>query len=509
MIKNIITAFDHISQKYPNNFAYDYLGEQATYSELRKKADTLAAHLLKMDLPDKAPVMVYGGQTLDMVVAFLALVKSGHAYIPVDDHSSEDRLLMIQDVAQPPLVIAVDDLPVALENIDVLDKNQLQTIYQIKQPVATTNYVGPDDNFYIIFTSGTTGKPKGVQISHRNLLSFVNWQLADFYFPKGANVLAQAPYSFDLSVMGLYPTLVTGGTLKVLPKDVTENFKALFTTLPKMDLNIWISTPSLVEICLLSPDFNCENYPNLVTFLFCGEELSHKTAANLKKRFAKAHIYNTYGPTETTVAVTGVEITPEILARYDRLPIGYVKSDTDIWIDTTDVDGATADQKQGEIIISGPSVSKGYLNLPEKTHEVFQQSGAWPSYASGDLGYFNDAGLLFYRGRKDFQIKFNGYRIELEELNFFLKQQELVDQGAIVPRYNAGHKVTQLIALVVPRQKSSVDETALTEQIKGDLALHIMPYMMPQRFVFRTELPLSANGKVDIKSLIQEVNAGD
>lgn len=117
--------------------------------------------------------------------------------------------------------------------------------------------------------------------------------------------------------------------------------------------------------------------------------------------------------------------------------------------------------------------------------------------------------MLFYRGRKDFQIKFNGYRIELEELNFFLKQQELVDQGAIVPRYNAGHKVTQLIALVVPRQKSSVDETALTEQIKGDLALHIMPYMMPQRFVFRTELPLSANGKVDIKSLIQEVNAGD
>src|SRR5699024_11228855 len=93
------------------------------------------------------------------------------------------------------------------------------------------------------------------------------------------------------------------------------------------------------------------------------------------------------------------------------------------------------------------------------------------------LGYFNDAGLLFYRGRKDFQIKFNGYRIELEELNFFLKQQEIVDQGAIVPRYNAGHKVTQLIALVVPRQKGEIDEDALTEQIKTDLALHIMPYM--------------------------------
>lgn len=506
MIKNVITAFDKVSQKHPNKFAYDYLGEQHTYHELRVNADRLAAHLLSLNLPKQAPIMVYGGQTFEMVVAFLAAVKAGHAYIPVDDHSSNDRLKMIQEVAQPPLVIAVRPLPVALTDIQVIDQDDLMAItdQEMTAPLAIEQYVSDDDNFYIIFTSGTTGKPKGVQISARNLESFVNWQLADFYFPKHANVLAQAPYSFDLSVMGLYPTLVTGGTLKVLPREITDNFKALFATLPTMDLNIWISTPSLIEICLLVADFDSEHYPDLVIFLFCGEELSHKTAATLKKRFPKSRLYNTYGPTETTVAVTGVEITPAILERYDRLPIGYVKSDTQIW-----VDGAAAVGQQGEIVISGPSVSKGYLNLPEKTAAVFQQKGCWPSYASGDIGFFNDAGLLFYRGRMDFQIKFNGYRIELEELNFFLKQQTIVDQGAIVPRYNQAHKVTQLVALVVPAAGDPEDQQALTTAIKANLAKDIMPYMMPQRFVYRRELPLSANGKVDIKALIQEVNASD
>lgn len=131
MIKNVITAFDKVSQKHPNKFAYDYLGEQHTYHELRVNADRLAAHLLSLNLPKQAPIMVYGGQTFEMVVAFLAAVKAGHAYIPVDDHSSNDRLKMIQEVAQPPLVIAVRPLPVALTDIQVIDQDDLMTTISI------------------------------------------------------------------------------------------------------------------------------------------------------------------------------------------------------------------------------------------------------------------------------------------------------------------------------------------------------------------------------------------
>lgn len=498
MITNIISAIDDIATKTPEQSAYDYLGTNYSYRELVQRANALAELLITKKLPAKAPIIVYGGQQFEMLVAFLAAVKTGHAYIPVDSHSAKERLLMIQDTAHAPLIIAIETLPVALD-IDVIN---LATIQQLT-PVATLKDNLPvqgNDNFYIIFTSGTTGKPKGVQISHDNLLSFVNWLVSDFHWPQQPSVLAQAPFSFDLSVMGLYPTLVTGGTLKALPRAITEDFKQLFATLPQLELGVWISTPSLVEMCLLLKDFNSENYPNLTHFLFCGEELSHKTAATLLARFPEAHVYNTYGPTEATVAVTGVEITPAILEKYERLPIGHVKHDTHIAIKPVD------HTEVGEILISGPSVSKGYLNLPEKTAAAFEKQANLQAYHSGDLGFFGEDDLLFYRGRMDFQIKFNGYRIELEEINFYLRQSPLIKQGVVVPRYNADHRVVQLIAVIAPNE-TTASEKELTKAIKAELTDNIMPYMMPQRFVYRDELPLSANDKVDIKALIQEVNS--
>lgn len=500
MVTNIMTAIDSVAENTPEQSAYDYLGINYSYRELVQRANALAKLLMTKNLPEKAPLIVYGGQQFEMLVAFLAAVKTGHAYIPVDSHSAKERLLMIQDTAHAPLAIAIEPLPVTLPDIDIITLNEIQQL----NPLATlTNNhpVSGADNFYIIFTSGTTGKPKGVQISHNNLLSFVNWMVTDFQWPDQPNVLAQAPFSFDLSVMGLYPTLVTGGTLKALPRAYTEDFKQLFALLPQLNLNVWISTPSLVEICLLLKDFNSENYPELTHFLFCGEELSHKTAAALLARFPQAHIYNTYGPTEATVAVTGVEITPAILEKYDRLPIGYVKKDTSITINKID------HTEIGEVLICGPSVSKGYLNLPEKTAATFEKVGPYSTYHSGDLGFFGEDHLLFYRGRIDFQIKFNGYRIELEEINFYLRQSPLIKQGVVVPRYNADHRVVQLIAIIAPNQTPVAAEKDLTQAIKAELIDNIMPYMMPQRFVYRTELPLSANDKVDIKALIQEVNS--
>ncbi|GEL13294.1 D-alanine--D-alanyl carrier protein ligase [Lapidilactobacillus concavus DSM 17758] len=499
-INNVIDAIDQISATQPDQIAYDYLGTTYTYRQLVQQANTLAFQLDALNLPAKSPIIVYGGQEFEMLVAFLAAVKTGHAYIPVDDHSDKKRLLMIQDTAHSPLVIAIDHLPVDLPDTQVISLEEINLL-NITDEQPHFDAVNGDDNFYIIFTSGTTGKPKGVQISHNNLLSFVNWQLSDFQWPECPNVLAQAPFSFDLSVMGLYPTLTTGGTLKALPKEVTEDFKQLFHYLPQLQLNVWISTPSLVEICLLLKDFDAEHYPTLTHFLFCGEELSHPTAEKLSQRFPAAKIFNTYGPTETCVAVTGIEITPAILAKYSRLPIGRVKADTTITIKPQ------ADEAVGEIMISGPSVSKGYLNLPEKTTAAFDDGQPWRTYHSGDLGFFADDDLLFYRGRMDFQIKFNGYRIELEEINFYLRQSQLIEQGVVVPRYNQEHRVNQLIAFIVPTESPVASENDLTKAIKQELQDNLMPYMIPQRFVYRESLPRSANDKVDIKALILEVNS--
>lgn len=503
MIKDVIKKIDEIATSDPDRIAYDYLGQTNTYGDLKKRSDAWAYKIASLDIPDKAPIMIWGGQNFEMVASFLGCVKSGHAYIPIASYSNAERLTMIQDVSKSEVVLAIDELPdIDLNGVQVVKPDEVEDgNYDIDEK----NFVEDDNNFYIIFTSGTTGKPKGVQISHKNLLSFVNWELTDFDLPENPSFLAQAPYSFDLSVMSLYPALVAGGKLVVLPHDVTQNFAQLFATLPKLQFNVWVSTPSFAQMCFLDRTFDGEHHPDLTHFLFCGEELPHSEAAMLKKKFPNSHIFNTYGPTETTVAVTQVEITDEVLEKYDRLPIGRAKEDTRITIDTSKGDKPG----EGEIIIEGPSVSKGYMNNPEKTEAAFfkKDGDKYLSYRTGDAGFF-DGDMLFYRGRIDFQIKFNGYRIELEEINFYLTKNDLVRYGVAAPKYNKDHTVKQIVAEIELKDgvRRKYSDAELTKLIREDLAKNVMPYMIPQRYVYRDALPISQNGKVDIKTVIKEVN---
>lgn len=508
MIENMIETIDHFGQVDSNRIAYDYLGQTNTYGELKSRSDALAAHLDAMQLPAKAPILVYGGQTFNMLATFLGIVKSGHAYAPIDTHSPLERVTTINEIAQPAAAIAVEDLPTTLGSTPVITPDALETIFSGSVVDYQLDHaVSGDDNYYIIFTSGKTGKPKGVQISHTNLLSYVNWMLStDFALPDAPRTLSQAPYSFDLSVMDWGPTLAAGGTLVALPKQVTDNFRQLFETLPTLDLNVWVSTPSFMDICLLEPTFDAEHYPHLSRFLFCGEELTHGTAQTLLNRFPSARIFNTYGPTETTVAVTQVEITAELLADNPRLPIGYAKPDTTITVVDDELNPVPAGT-EGELLISGPSMSKGYLNNPEKTAKAFVTNDGHKVYRSGDLGVQLTNGLIMYRGRTDFQIKLHGYRIELEEVNHYLTQEDHIQVGVAVPRYDRNHKVSQLIAWIVPSSSDFANELALTKAIKENLqGGDMMEYMIPQRFVYKESLPMTPNGKVDIKSIIAEVN---
>lgn len=509
MINNVIETINGVSAE---KVAYDYLGQTYTYGELKQLSDNLAIKISKLDVPRETPILVYGGQDFNMVVSFMASVKAGHAYIPVDVESPIDRIESILEIGKPGIVIANEPLPENINpdllNIPIINKEVVETLDEDLNDVSKLEAVSGDENYYIIFTSGTTGKPKGVQISHNNLLNFVNWMLSDeFNLPKTASYLAQPAFSFDLSVMSWVMGLVTGNKVVSLPKKISDSFKDLFTVLPEMDINIWVSTPSFAKICLLNEDFNEENFAQLKTFLFCGEELPLVVAKQLNERFPNARIFNTYGPTEATVAVTSQLITEKELSADARLPIGKANGVVDIVIMDKDSHEVLPVNEKGEIVIVGKSVSKGYLNNPEKTKQAFFEYNNQAAYRTGDLGSIDEEGTLHYGGRLDFQIKLHGYRIELEEVSHHVNKVPSVKQGVAVPKYDKKTgAVSQLLAYVVP-QETELQGLALTKQIKAELENEIMPYMMPSRFVYVDELPINQNGKVDIKKLIAEVNS--
>ena len=508
-VSDFIVTLDDYARTQPQEIVYDILGQTYTYARLKQDSDSLAAHIDTLNLTDKSPVMVFGGQDYNMLVAFVALSKSGHPYIPVDVNSTTERLISIIEIAKPSALIAVQPLPITLD-ITIIDSESLTQILAQKTPYQLTHPVKGSDTYYIIFTSGTTGQPKGVQISHDNLLSFVNWIIEDpeFNLPSKAKILSQAPYSFDLSVMSWAPALAVGGALYALPKAKTENFKDLFAVLPQFPIQVWVSTPSFADMVLLSEDFSSEIMPDLKYFYFCGEELTVSTASKLRQRFPHARIVNSFGPTESTVAFSAVTITDHMINKADRLPIGYIKKDSPTFILNEAGDKLEAGTA-GEIIVTGPAVSKGYINNLEKTQQAFFELDGQPAYHTGDLGLLDDNGLLHYQGRMDFQIKFNGYRIELEEVAHVLNLSNYVESAVAVPRYNAQHKVQQLLAYIVvkPGVKAQFDkEISLTKAIKAELVDEMMAYMMPSRFIYKETLPITPNGKIDIKTLIAEVN---
>ncbi len=510
VIQDMIEAIEHFAQVQPDFPVYDILGQVHTYGDLKKDSDSLAAQIDRLGLPDKSPVVVFGGQEYEMLATFVALTKSGHAYIPIDSHSALERVAAIVEVAEPSLIIAINDFPLADVTAPIFSAEQVQTAFREGASYELSHPVQGDDNYYIIFTSGTTGKPKGVQISHNNLLSFTNWMITDkeFATPERPQMLAQPPYSFDLSVMYWAPTLALGGTLFALPSAVTQDFKQLFETILSLPIAIWTSTPSFADMALLSDDFNSQKLPQLTHFYFDGEELTVKTAQKLRDRFPQARIINAYGPTEATVALSAVAVTDEMLQNCKRLPIGYTKADSPTFV--IDEEGQKVPNgQQGEIIVCGPAVSKGYLNNPEKTAEAFFEFEGLPAYHTGDVGSMTDEGLLLYGGRMDFQIKFNGFRIELEDVSQNLNKSKYVESAVAVPRYNKDHKVQNLLAYVILKDGVAEQferEIDITKAIKEDLQDIMMSYMMPSKFLYRETLPLTPNGKIDIKGLISEVN---
>ena len=466
--------------------------QSMTYAELWEKSGRLAAEIEKIQGSDKAPIMVFGHKDPLMLISFIACVRSGRAYCPVDISTPVQRVSDIAEAIDNPLVLAVEQGHCLEGKAKIIERDEInQLACDANLEIAEELEVSDEDTYYIIFTSGSTGKPKGVEISCGALSRFTDWSAGlggSEEDKQGARFLNQAPFSFDLSVMDVYTALATGGCIFCLDKKLQLSMADLLAELGKSKVKYWISTPSFADMCLADRSFDENLIPELENFLFCGEKLTNRTAEKLMERFPKAKVINTYGPTESTVAVTDVEISKEMAASEKDLPIGRCKPGTEILID----------ENNGEIIIKGNTVSKGYFRDAEKTAKAFfvAEDGE-PCYRTGDAGHF-EGDMLYYGGRIDLQVKLHGYRIELGDIESNLVKMEEIESAVVVPKMQDG-KVKYLQGYVV----SHFDDksNAQVKNIKAFLKQFLPEYMVPKRIIFIDNMPLTANGKADRKKL--------
>ena len=479
---NLIERIDRWATAAPERIAHLSGDRTLTYRELRRRSDRLASYLATRLGDNRRPIAVLGHREPEMLIAFLGAVKSASPYVPIDTTLPQTRIDQIVAGSRAALVLTPEQI----------------REFSSGQPGGTTKPVGENEPFYILFTSGSTGEPKGVIITLACLEHFISWMLDEQRFSEGEVFLNQAPFSFDLSVMDLYCSLTTGGTLFSISRDLIENPKKLYRALGSSGVTTWVSTPSFAQMCLVEDKFAEGMLPQLRRFLFCGETLAPRTAAQLLERFPQAQVWNMYGPTEATVATTSVRIDAPILKKYSPLPVGRVMPGTKVFI--VDGDGAELSaNERGEIIIAGPNVSPGYAGRPDLTAHAFFDYRGMHAYKTGDLGRFDD-GLLFFEGRIDEQVKLSGYRIELGDVEANLRALPTVRDAVVIAVIKSGtaQSLTAFVTLVVRNESSDFE---LAHDLRTQLGQRLPAYMLPRKFVFLDAFPMTANGKMDRTAL--------
>lgn len=471
-----------ILKEKSDNKAYTINNESYTYTQLYKFVCNIYHFLLKEN-KQKKPVIVYGHKEIYMKATFIACSFAGMTYVPIDENMPKERVEQIIKQVEPELIIGKN---ISKQKInEIMNQENYKEIEEI--------YLKPENIYYIIFTSGSTGIPKGVKVTYKNVNSCINW-LKDITKIKKGVVLNQANFSFDLSVADLYLSLISGSEHFIINEISGLDFNKIFEQLKISKANIMVATPSFVDLLLLDKSFGKELMPNLQTILFCGEKLLKSTVNKLYSRFDNVQIINSYGPTECTFAVTSIEINKEML-NSENIPVGIPKKDVEIYIVDENIN-ELKEEEIGEILIVGESVADGYIGKLSKNS--FINYNGKKAYLTGDLGYMKN-GILYCKGRKDNQIKFKGYRIELTDIEKNLQDLDYIDNAVAVANTNKEGKVLNIISFVILRE--NITETEL--EIKKDLQKKIPEYMCPKIKIIK-EFPLNANGKCDKKRLLEE-----
>lgn len=501
-MNTVIRYFQATVQKYGEKIAVIDDGRQLTFSELGKSMKNTACHIHNRINNYNQPGAVFLPKGIDSIIAFGGILYSSNFYVPLDVKSPQSRIQGILHNLCPAFIITSEKYKNYLLSMGIEEKNII-FIEEVNHPCTYSesfdeeyflNRIIDTDPAYVLFTSGSTGVPKGVVIPHRALIDHINWAKDCFQVNKDDTIGNQCPFYFDLSMQDIHLCLSTGATLVIIPEKYFTFPRELMEYVNRMGITMILWVPSvLVNIANLQC-LDGLGESSLRKVLFCGEVMPTKQINYWRRSIPNPVYANLYGPTETTIASTYYILDREFNDD-EPLPIGEPCRNTSVLI-LNEQNNETVEDETGELCIRGSSLALGYWNAPEKTRGSFIQnpiSSLYPEYIyrTGDLVYRNSKKEIMFVGRKDSQIKHMGYRIELGEIESAVISLEGIENACAI--YDK--EKPEIILVYAAKQEISIND------MKKKLIPLLPKYMIPSTIYWYEKLPLNANGKVDRKAL--------
>jgi len=514
---NLGQRFAAIAARYADRTALWFeRGRTLSYRDLDRLSDRLAAALVEgLGLVPGDVVCLAGDKSVWSYAGLIACLKVGCPYAFVDPDSPVDRLARIFGTCQPKLVLGdrvfLDGLRTGTGVTDArLEQPERLADHEAAGPVdllAKTNAVTGEQAAYIMYTSGSTGIPKGAVMTHANVMNLIGWSRTTYAITGEDRLTNVNPLYFDNSVFDIYSALFNGATLVPFTRAETRDPGALVGKIDDLQCTVWFSVPSLLMFLQTVKATDGKHLRSLTRCIFGGEGYPKGKLVQLFRTYGDTmELHNVYGPTECTCICSSYRLTAADFADLNGLPpLGSLAPNFGGLI-VGDDGRPTPDGDVGELCLLGPNVGKGYYRDPERTAAAFVQNPANPAYRevmyrTGDLARRDPRdGKLYIHGRRDNQIKHMGYRIELEEIEAALHRLEYVAQAVVVHTTRNG--LSRLVAWV------ALKAAATTDRLLDDLRGLVPDYMIPGEIRFLTELPKNANGKVDRRLLREEVEGG-
>lgn len=493
MQTNVTYWLDETVKRYPEKIGFVDENRSMTFSEIREDVLKIATLLVDENL-FKKPIAIYMDKSVDELIAFLGVAYSGNFYSPIDVNMPISRIEKILEVFEPKVIITKrkywEKIKFNIENIKVLFiEDEIKKEYKEDIVYLQRNKCCDTDLLYVLFTSGSTGMPKGVTICHQSVMDYIDWVEEAFSVDSKSIFGNQAPLYFDNSILDIYTTVKTGATLYLIPQSLFSWPVKLLRYIEQNRINTIFWVPSamiLVAKLKALPKVNLNG--KLKKILFCGEVMPNKHLNVWRKYIPDAIYANLYGPTEITDVCTYYVVDREFKDE-ESLPIGKALPNTDVLILNED-NQLIESGEVGELCVRGTSLSKGYYKNAEKTKQAFVQNPLNPYYVeliyrTGDLVKINELGEILYIGRKDFQIKRMGHRIELGEIETAISAIDGISMNCCL--FDA--EKNKIIVFIE-------EETTLNE-LNGRLKHLIPEYMLPDKIIKVENMPLNGNGKID------------